>query len=211
MAAQESAYDGTAEDADRFALLDDKALVRLVADADVGAFGEIYRRHSAALYGLALRVLRDDALAADTVQEAFLVLWQRAGAYQPDRGNVRGWLYAVTHHKAVDLVRREDAHQRRRAHLHDAAEVPSADDVSAHALAVIARTKVLEAVDGLPPLQRECLLLAYFSGLTRMEIAGLIGAPLGTVKSRVRSGLSRLELVLAEFAPADAALSRQRG
>jgi len=178
--------------------LDDAALVQLVAAPDPDALAVLYQRHGAACYRLARRVTANDALAEDAVQEAFVGLWRDPAAYAPGQGSVLNWLLGLTHHKAVDFVRRESA-QRRRQNAQAAQQAldPPPNDPAAAAWAGIRAESVRAALSELPEAQRHALALAYFGGYTQREIAQLTGTPLGTVKTRMFTAMRRLQLRLA--------------
>jgi RNA polymerase sigma factor (sigma-70 family) len=173
----------------------DERLVDQISAGDGGALDEVYQRHGTACYRLARQVTANPTLAEDCVQEVFLALWRRPESYAATRGGLGGWLLGLTHHKAVDAVRRETAQQRRAAA--DAArrivtEAPERTDPAA-AAAVGERARAVRAELGrLPAAQREAIGLAYFGGYTQREIAGLTGVPLGTVKTRMLAGMRRL-------------------
>ncbi|MDR0341935.1 MAG: sigma-70 family RNA polymerase sigma factor [Nocardiopsaceae bacterium] len=186
--------------ADRRDDLDDAALVELVGKSDHDALAVLYRRHGSICYRLARRILVNDSLAEDAVQEAFTGLWRDPAAYAPGQGGVRGWLLGMTHHKAVDFVRRETAQQRRQqAHAAQRALDLPADDPAAAAWQGILAKKVRAALAELPGEQRQALALAYFGGYTQREIAQLTNVPLGTVKTRTFAAMRRLQQRLAEL------------
>ena len=171
----------------------------LLARGHESALGELYDRFGRVAYGLAFRVLRDDALAEDAVQEAFLTLWRTAATFVPERAKASTWLLTLVHRRAVDLVRREE---RRRAEPLDdetvqtaGGEAPSVED---SALLRLERERVQLALARLPDAQRETLELAYYGGFTQSELAERLGQPLGTIKSRMFTGLSRLRELLDE-------------
>lgn len=174
--------------------LDDRALVARVTEGDGGALEALYRRYGSACYGLARRVLSDEQLAQDVVQEVFLTVWRDAHRFDGSRGGFSSWLLSMTHHKAVDAVRREENHRKRRsaAELLDdrPTDHPQVDD---EVWAGIRRERVRDALQTLPLAQREALVLAYFGGYTQREIAGLTDTPLGTVKTRMLMGMRRLK------------------
>jgi len=180
--------------------LDDATLVQLVAIADPDALAVLYQRHGAACYRLARRVTVNDALAEDAVQEAFVGLWRDPAAYVSGQGSVLNWLLGLTHHKAVDFVRRETAQQRRQ-HAQAAKQAldPPPNDPAAAAWAGIRAETVRAALSELPEPQRHALALAYFGGYTQREIAQLTGTPLGTVKTRMFTAMRRLQLRLASL------------
>jgi RNA polymerase sigma-70 factor (ECF subfamily) len=146
-------------------------------------------------YGLALRVLRDSALAEDAVQEAFLAVWRSAHRYIPERSKPSTWILTFVHRRAVDLVRREE--RRRTEQLTDD-EALSGGSVDEEAWLRLERERVQAALRQLPDQQREALELAYYGGFTQSELAERLGQPLGTIKSRMFTGLARLRELLTE-------------
>jgi RNA polymerase sigma factor (sigma-70 family) len=175
--------------------LSDEALVALVARADDSALAELYDRFGHVAYGLALRVVRDPALAEDAVQDAFLAVWRSAARFVPERAKASTWILTVVHRRAVDIVRREEP---RRTEPLEAAPQPSANLTEDEAWLRLQRTRVQEALRRLPDQQREALELAYFGGFTQSELADRLGEPLGTIKSRMFTGLARLRELLAD-------------
>jgi RNA polymerase sigma-70 factor (ECF subfamily) len=175
--------------------LSDEALVALVARADEGALEELYERFGHVAYGLALRVLRDPALAEDAVQDGFLAVWRTATRFVPERAKASTWVLTLIHRRAVDIVRRE---QPRRAEPLETVAQPSANVTEDEAWLRLERTRVQEALRRLPDQQREAIELAYYGGFTQAELADRLGEPLGTIKSRMFTGLARLRELLAE-------------
>ena len=175
--------------------LSDEALVALVARSDESALAELYDRVGGTAYGLAYRVLRDEALAEDAVQEAFLGLWRGAGSFIPERAKASTWILTLVHRRAVDLVRRE---QRRRAESIEGAPEPAVGSAEEAAWLRLDRERVQRALAQLPDQQREAIELAYYGGYTQSELAERLGQPLGTIKSRMFSGLTRLRELLDE-------------
>jgi RNA polymerase sigma-70 factor (ECF subfamily) len=175
--------------------LSDEALVALVARSDETALAELYDRFGRVAYGLARRILRDDALAEDAVQEAFLAAWRSASRFVPERAKASTWLLTLVHRRAVDLVRREE--RRRAESLGDEREeVVGATDEAVWLR--YERERVQGALRKLPDQQREAIELAYYGGFTQSELADRLGQPVGTIKSRMFTGLSRLRDLLAE-------------
>jgi RNA polymerase sigma-70 factor (ECF subfamily) len=168
----------------------DEAVLALVARGDENALGELYDRYGRTAYGLALRVLRDAALAEDAVQEAFLTAWRTAVSFDPRRGTASTWLLTLVHRRAVDVVRREQ--RRRTDQLDEAAPVASGASTDEEAFLRDERRRVQAALEVLTPDERAALELAYYGGLTQAEIAARLDVPLGTVKSRMFSGLAKL-------------------
>lgn len=174
----------------------DVAAVRRLEAGDSGGLEELYERYGSACYALARRVLRDEVLAQDVVQEVFLACWRGSG-YDPSRGGVASWLLSITHHKAVDLVRKEERLRSRRATeetLNDLAEANGSPEDEAWSL--LRSAAVQGALRDLPSEQREVLLLAYYGGYSQREISTITGVPLGTVKSRTLAAMRRLRAVL---------------
>jgi RNA polymerase sigma factor (sigma-70 family) len=175
--------------------LSDEALVALVARADEDALAELYDRFGRLAYGLALRIVRDPALAEDAVQEGFLTVWRSSTRFVAERAKASTWILTLIHRRAVDLVRREEP---RRAEALDVAPQESGQDTEEEAWLRLRRTRVQEALKRLPDKQREALELAYYGGFTQSELADRLGEPLGTIKSRMFSGLASLRELLAE-------------
>jgi RNA polymerase sigma factor (sigma-70 family) len=179
--------------------LSDEALVALVARGDELALGELYDRVGGIAYGLALRILRDERLAEDAVQEGFLTVWRSAATFRAERAKASTWILTLVHRRAVDVVRRED---RRRAEplteeMTSGAAAEATDEV---AWLRFERERVQAALQQLPDVQREALELAYYGGFSQSELAERLGVPLGTIKSRMFAGLSRLRELLDESA-----------
>ena len=177
---------------------DDRQVLARVANGELNALEALYDRYRAMAYSIALRVTGDASLAEDVLQDAFLGAWRHAGRYAEGRGSVKTWLLAIVHHRAVDAVRR-----RRPTNTLPATEdvTPSAltaPDLWGEVAADLDADTVRAALDVLPDVQREAIELAYFGGLTQQEIATRTGAPLGTVKGRMRLGLLAMRRHLLE-------------
>jgi RNA polymerase sigma-70 factor, ECF subfamily len=184
----------------QLAHLSDEALVALVARGDEAALAELYDRIGRIAYGLAYRVLRDERLAEDAVQEGFLTAWRTAADFSAERAKASTWLLTLVHRRAVDLVRREE--RRRVEPLQEddrdaAATSPAAEEA---AWLRFDRERVQEALRSLPDAQREAIELAYYGGFTQSELAERLGQPIGTIKSRMFSGLARLRELLDDGA-----------
>lgn len=167
-------------------------LLQRVATGDRVAFAELYDTLSPRAFGLILRVLVDRSQSEEVLQEVFLEIWQSAARFTPNRGQGRSWVLTIAHRRAVDRVRSSQSSVDRdvRAGFRDM-DV-AYDDVSEQVEMKIEGKRVADALTTLPDAQREALTLAYFGGYSQSEIATLVGAPLGTVKTRMRDGLSRL-------------------
>ena len=177
------------------AQLSDEALLAAVARSDEAALAELYDRFGRIAYGLALRVLRDSALAEDAVQDAFHNVWRSAERFEAGRAKASTWVLTFVHRRAVDLVRREE---RRRTEPEEAAPEPAAPGADEDVERRSKRDVVQGALRRLPPEQREAIELAYYGGYTQSELAERLGEPLGTIKSRMFTGLQRLRAVLDE-------------
>jgi RNA polymerase sigma-70 factor (ECF subfamily) len=176
---------------------DDRALVARVTEGDGAALEALYRRYGRPCYGLARRILADDQFAQDVVQEVFLTVWRDASRFDTTRGAFSSWLLSMTHHKAVDAVRREENLRKRRTSTDVLEERESeSPEVGEQVWSLLRRSRVREALQTLPAPQREALTLAYFGGYTQREIAGLTTTPLGTVKTRMLAGMKRLRETL---------------
>jgi RNA polymerase sigma factor (sigma-70 family) len=178
----------------------DRDLVLRVRSGDEGAFRALFRRYGPLAKGLAFKVVRQSSMAEEIVQEAFLALWRDPGNYQEDRGSFRSWLLAAVHHRAVDLVRREEAQRRRRQeHRSEAGfEEDIAEAVADQVDLASTRERVRRALDDIPGPQRQVLELMYFDGKSQTEIANALELPLGTVKSRTLLGMRRLRILLGD-------------
>ncbi len=179
----------------QLAHLSDEALVLLAARSEESALAELYDRYGRTAYGLALRILRDPALAEDAVQEAFLAVWRTAARFVPEKAKASTWILTLAHRRAVDIVRRE---QRRRAEPIEHAPEPAVEGVDEDAFLRLQRERVQSTLRSLPDAQREALELAYYGGLSQSELAERLGQPLGTIKSRMFTGLSRMRELMEE-------------
>jgi RNA polymerase sigma factor (sigma-70 family) len=173
----------------------DAEVMRRIREGDRSAVDELYQRFRRPAFALARRILADDALAEDVLQEVFLSVWRDPAAFDRGRGSVASWLLAVVHHKAVDAVRREESQRRRQVMAEDelALDAPMATrDVEEEAWSRVVADQVRTALGVLSASQREALTLAYYGGYTQREVAALTGTPLGTVKTRMLAGMRRL-------------------
>ena len=159
---------------------------------DPQAFERAYREHRATAFAVAVHVLHDPAAAEDVVQDAFMHLWNRPGSFDHRRGSLRGYIAMVARSRAIDRWRvqsaQESAAERFKAAVWREPEASAAE----RSIERERSARLVSVLDGLPPTQREALLLAFGGGLSMSEVAAAIGVPLGTAKSRVRLGLARL-------------------
>lgn len=195
----------------------DEVLLRGVAERDRNAFEAIYDRHAAVAYGLILRIVRERALADDLLQETFWQVWKRAAEYRGD-GSVGAWIYRIARNRSLDEVRRqqrtatesfesfeqwgggdaapEGGTRTNHPLLRQLAGNRQSGDAASQFTQEQRRRHVHEALSTIPPEQRICLELAYFEGLSQQQIATHANLPLGTVKTRMRMGLAKLEHIL---------------
>ena len=176
----------------------DRAVLGRIADGELRALDELYERYKTMAYSIAYRITNDATLAEDVVQDAFLGAWRNAARYLEERGSVKTWLLAIVHHRAIDSVRR----RRPTAELPEREAIPPAElrlpDVWAEVSSRLDVDTVRDALATLSDVQREAIELAYFGGLTQVEVAERTATPLGTVKSRMRLGLLAMRQVLLE-------------
>ena len=178
----------------------DRELVSRIRAGDEDAFRGLFRRYGPVAMALAQRIVRRSHLAEEIVQEAFMALWKHPEGYDQQRGSVKSWLMGMVHHRAVDLVRREESYRRTAT-----AQAPEQDDpdVAERVAEDIdlpgERQAVRTALDGLPQEQRQVVELMYFEGLSQSKIAERLSLPLGTVKSRTLLAMRRLRSALLEM------------
>jgi RNA polymerase sigma-70 factor (ECF subfamily) len=173
-------------------------LLQRVARGDSAAFDQLYTRWSPMLFGLVCKILNDQKEAEDALQDGFIHVWHKAASYDPGRSSPTTWAYMIFRNKAIDRLRILERRGRgieRIAIEEPAQALPSASPEEG-AESSERRHVVKAALESIPPDQREAISLAFFSGLTQTEIARRIGAPLGTVKARIRRGMLKLADVL---------------
>jgi RNA polymerase sigma-70 factor (ECF subfamily) len=178
--------------------LADEEVMVLLRDGNPDAFEVIYDRHGGAAFSLAYRMVGDRNVAEEITQEAFLSMWRSRVRFDRERGSVRAWVLGIVHHRTIDALRRNIAHDRRRASaegLEERQEAPERTDVE------VARRdearEVREIMHTLPGEQQEVVRLAYFGGFTHTQIAEMLDTPVGTVKGRMRLALEKMRRVLA--------------
>lgn len=173
---------------------EDGALAARIASGERGALEEAFQLYGGAIKAMASRVLRNDTLAEDTVQDVFLALWNAPEKYDPARGSLRTFLITLAHRRAVDAVRSEQSRFNREERVPEDVPPSIDDEVWSRTVSESVRAAVERLADG----EREAIELAYFGGLTYIQVAERLGLPEGTVKSRIRSGMRKLSNTLAE-------------
>jgi RNA polymerase sigma-70 factor (ECF subfamily) len=176
---------------DRFEDASDAVLAVAIARYDQAALAEAYRRHAGAVFGLARRLLVEPALAEEIVQEVFIRLWHDPARYDPERGTMRSYLLTQTHGRSIDLLR-ADVSRRNREERDARRTAEAGADIEREVWDLTTAQHVRESLATLPPDERTAIELAYWGGYTYREVAAHLEQPEGTIKSRIRAGLSRL-------------------
>jgi RNA polymerase sigma factor (sigma-70 family) len=172
----------------------ERVLVERLSRGDGTALADLYDRYAGFVYALALRTLADRHAAEDVTQEVFVSLWEHPERIQPGRGTLRGFLGTVTHRRAVDIIRREEARKRREERAGPGTVPPP--DMTEAVIRTDTSGRVRQALERLPEAQRRALELAYFHGHTYRQVAAVLGIPEGTAKSRLRLALARIAEIL---------------
>lgn len=181
--------------------LRDEELLALVVRREEAALGALYDRYGALVYTIALRITGDRQTAEEVVQDVFQAIWQTAGSFQPGLGAAASWVVGIARHRAIDATRSKRERARTREQTIEGGVFADPDgNPDASAVQIDLREAVRSALDTLPPSQRQAVELAYYGGLTRVEIADRLGEPIGTVKTRLRLGLLKLRDLLRPFA-----------
>jgi len=171
-------------------------LIRQVANQDRDAFSQLYDRFSTLVFTLAMRMLKARSDAEDLLQEVFVQVWRQAQSYSAERGSPEAWIVNIARSRAIDKIRSIRRRERSLVLTDDPSRAESSDNVESSAAESETRLAMNSALANLPEAQRKVLELAYFGGLTQTEIAERLAEPLGTVKTRMRSGIQRLREML---------------
>jgi RNA polymerase sigma-70 factor, ECF subfamily len=175
----------------------DHELIARVAQGEVPAFEQLYDRHSAQAFSLALRITGRRVAAEEVTQDAFMGLWRAAPSFQPGRGSLQAWLLAMVRHRAIDLLRRSVRHQRDVTIDEPiAARLVAPEQTGEQVLDRETARETRELLTGLPSEQRQVIELAFFAGMSQIEISARTGSPLGTVKGRQRLALQKMHRAL---------------
>jgi RNA polymerase sigma-70 factor (ECF subfamily) len=183
--------------------LADEDLMTLVDEKDPDAFAVVYDRHGGAAYSLAHRIVGDASMAEDVTQEAFLSIWRSTARFDAARGSVRAWVLGIVRNRAIDALRRS-ARPAPKLDLDDEAVLdtqPAEQRTEVEAIRRETAGRLRQALGLLPREQSQVIELAYFGGFSHSEIADMLGAPIGTIKGRMRLGLEKIRTTLAEGFP----------
>ena len=173
--------------------------MELMRRGHASAFEVVYDRHASAAFSLAYRMCGQRALAEDVVQEGFLALWRSGSRYDSSRGSVRGWILRIIHNRAVDALRRGAVQDKGRVDgEHIAERVAAPDRTDLEFVRRDEAREIRDALEGLPDEQSRVIELAYFGGLTHVEIASMLDVPVGTIKGRMRLGLAKMRMALGD-------------
>jgi RNA polymerase sigma-70 factor, ECF subfamily len=176
----------------RYPLLTDEDLISLLGDGDAQALALLYDRHSRAAFSLAYRMMSERQASEDLMQDAFIKIWRGAPSYRAGRGGVRTWILSIVRNQGLDQLRSHASRRRTQEKIEASAPRSQPNEPFAETWRNSQRAQVREALNTVPQEQLKILELAYFSGYTHVEIANLLGLPLGTVKGRKRLGLKKL-------------------
>ena len=179
--------------------LDDHQLIQRISQVDKDALEALYVRYRTPVYSLAMFMLKQPPIAEEVTQDIFLNIWLKAGSFNAERGQPKGWIMSVAHHKIVDVIR-----SRRRTIVNtDPADYETLDllpaggaSTEAQVEQTLERERIMRALETIPEPQREVIVLAYFGGYSQSEMAEKLNQPLGTVKTRVRLAMQKLRLEL---------------
>ncbi len=190
---------GGSASTERLRVLADEELMQLVYRSKADAFEVIYDRHADAAFSLAFRICSQRALAEDVVQEAFLSLWRSRTRYDRNRGSVRTWLLGIVHNRAIDALRRRAVRDRGLVHEEGIEErVPAPDRTDLDVARREEAREIRSALGELPDEQSQVIELAYFAGMTHVQIAAKLEMPVGTIKGRMRLGLAKMRMALGD-------------
>jgi RNA polymerase sigma-70 factor, ECF subfamily len=169
-----------------------EGLLERVARGETAAFEDLYERVAGSVFGIIRRVLRDPAQSEEVAQEVLVEIWRSAGRFDPARGTATTWIHTMAHRRAIDRVRSAQASHDREERVALRDHQPAYDVVAEAVVTRLEQQQVRQCLESLTDLQRESVALAYYGGYSYSEVAGLLDAPLGTVKTRMRDGLIRL-------------------
>ena len=181
--------------------LNDETLLRLIADAQENALGELYDRYSRLVYSVAFNSLSDPGRAEEVTQDVFLRVWEKASTFDTTQGRVVSWLSSIARHRSIDTFRQARSRREDMSiawQESESVDLPSGQNVEWEVDLLQRQQRIRRAVSQLPAEQKKALGMAFFQGLSHPEIAAVLGEPLGTVKTRIRLGMQKLRLLLHE-------------
>ena len=185
---------------------EERDLMRRIADQDEAALATLYDRYSSLVFSLTLRIVKERQEAEDLLQDVFLQVWEKASSFDHNRGHLYGWLVTLARNRSIDRIRQKQSLQRRHNKLEEEAVLDEPIRQTAQSplemvVALEQASQVKEAMQQIPKEQQDVILLAYFGGYSQSEIAKILNAPLGTVKTRTRQGMRKLEQILKGTMP----------
>lgn len=188
---------------DRSSPEEERELMRRIAEQDEAALAALYDRYSSLLFGLVLRIVKERQEAEDLLQDIFLQVWEKAPAFDHNRGHLYGWLVTLSRNRSIDRIRQKQSLNRRHRKLEEGTALEEPLQQNAHnpfalVVALEKASQVRDALQHLPQEQKDVIMLAYFGGYSQSEVAHLLDVPLGTVKTRTRQGMRKLHTMLRE-------------
>ncbi len=180
----------------------DEALFAQIAAGDTQAFSMLYDRYSSQLFGLALKIMQNQSLAEDVIQDVFMTIWKKAGSYKKRKGKPLGWMMILCRNRCIDLLRKQQKQNKKTSGGTEKIDALAADsdlpDPLEQASVAELSYEITKAMGQLPPEQRQLIDMAYFQGFSQSEISRTLKVPLGTVKTRIRLGMQKLRDTLKE-------------
>ncbi len=191
---------------DRPSPSEERDLMRRITEQDEAALATLYDRYSSLLFSLSLRIVKERQEAEDLLQDVFLQVWEKAASFDHNRGHLYGWLVTLARNRSIDRIRHRQSLQRRHQKLEEGAildaPIQQASNSPLETVVALERASyVREAMQTIPQEQKDVIMLAYFGGYSQSEVATILQIPLGTVKTRTRQGMRKLEQTLKETMP----------
>jgi RNA polymerase sigma-70 factor (ECF subfamily) len=185
--------------------INDETLLRIIAFSDRSVAGDaisaLYDRYNRLVYSLAYHIVKDGGIAEEIIQDVFTRVWEKAETYRPEQAKVSTWISSITRYRAIDVLRKQSVRPELKSITWDdvpLSEIPHSDSHEGQLESISMREEVSSAISQLSIEQRQALNLAYFHGLTHREISEFLDEPLGTVKTRIRSGMKKLRQIIID-------------